>query len=119
MATVQDHIAPWRSTHKVHLLADTEVTFVLTTGGHNAGIVSELGHKGRSYQVMTRPADGNYVDPDAWQATAPRTDGSWWPAWTAWLDQRSGAFTDAERFDDPARAAASLGPAPGTYVLQP
>jgi len=119
VGTVQDHVAPWRSTHKIHLLTDTEVTYVLTTGGHNAGIVSELGHKGRSYQVMTKPADGLYMDPDAWQAAAPRKDGSWWPEWTAWLDRHSGAFIDAERFDDPGRVAASLGQAPGTYVLQP
>ena len=119
VGTVQDHVAPWRSTHKIHLLTDTEVTYVLTTGGHNAGIVSEIGHKGRSYQVMTKPADGQYTAPDAWQAVAPRKDGSWWPEWTAWLDQRSGAFIEAERFDDPACVAASLGQAPGTYVLQP
>src|SRR5713226_3234620 len=43
VATVMDHVAPWRSTHKIHLLTDTEVTYVLTTGGHNAGIISELG----------------------------------------------------------------------------
>jgi polyhydroxyalkanoate synthase len=119
VGTVQDHVAPWRSTHKIHLLTDTEVTYVLTTGGHNAGIVSEVGHKGRSYQVMTKPHDGQYIDPDAWQMEAPRKEGSWWPEWTAWLDQHSGAFIDAERFDDPDRAAASLGQAPGTYVLQP
>jgi len=118
VGTVQDHVAPWRSTHKIHLLTDTEVTYVLTTGGHNAGIVSEIGHPGRSYQVMTKPADGHFTDPDAWQKAAPRKDGSWWPEWAAWLDQHSGAFIDAERFDDPGRAAASLGPAPGTYVLQ-
>jgi polyhydroxyalkanoate synthase subunit PhaC len=117
VATVRDHIAPWRSTHKIHLLTDAEVTYVLTTGGHNAGIVSELGHKGRSYQVMTRPGGGHPLDPDAWQATAPRKDGSWWPEWTAWLDRRSGAFIDAERVGDPGRAAHSLGPAPGTYVM--
>jgi hypothetical protein len=76
-------------------------------------------HKGRSYHVMTRPADGHHHDPDAWQAAAPRKEGSWWPEWTAWLDRRSGAFIDAERSDDHDRAAASLGPAPGTYVLQP
>jgi polyhydroxyalkanoate synthase subunit PhaC len=119
VGTVRDHVAPWRSTYKIHLLTDTEVTYVLTTGGHNAGIISEVGHKGRSYQVMTRPADGHYHDPDAWQAAAPRKEGSWWPEWTAWLDQRSGAFIDANQLEDPARAAASLGPAPGTYVLQP
>jgi polyhydroxyalkanoate synthase len=80
VGTVQDHVAPWRSTYKIHLLTDAEVTYTLTNGGHNAGIVSEIGHKGRSYQVMIRPADGRYVDPDTWMATAPRKDGSWWPS---------------------------------------
>jgi polyhydroxyalkanoate synthase len=118
VGTIRDHVAPWRSTYKIHLLADAEVTYVLSTGGHNAGIVSEVGHKGRSYQIMTRPADAPYIDPDAWQKAAPRREGSWWPAWTEWLNARSDAFIDAERFDHPDRAATSLGPAPGTYVLQ-
>ena len=116
---MQDHVAPWRSTYKVHLLTDTEVTFALTTGGHNAGIVSEPGHKGRSYQVMTRPANGRYQDPDAFLATAPRHEGSWWPAWTAWLHARSGAPVAAgDSAGGAAGIASSLGPAPGTYVLQ-
>ena len=54
VGTTRDHVAPWRSAYKIHLLTDTDVTFVLTTGGHNAGIVSEPGRDGRSYQVMTR-----------------------------------------------------------------
>jgi polyhydroxyalkanoate synthase len=116
VGTVRDHVAPWRSTHKIHLLTDAEVTYVLTTGGHNAGIVSEIGHKGRSYQVMTRLADGHYVDPDTWMATAPRKDGSWWPEWTAWLRERSGAAVESGGPDEKP-AAPSLGPAPGTYVL--
>jgi polyhydroxyalkanoate synthase subunit PhaC len=119
VGTTRDHVAPWRSTHKIHLLADAEITYVLTTGGHNAGIVSEIGHQGRSYQVMTRPAAGRYVDPDAWLAIAPKKDGSWWTELTAWLDRHSGAPVDAHRFDDPSASRASLGPAPGTYVSQP
>ena len=45
--------------YKIHLLTDTDVTFVLTSGGHNAGIVSEPGHPHRALQVLTadrRPA---------------------------------------------------------------
>jgi polyhydroxyalkanoate synthase len=116
VGTVQDHVAPWRSAHKIQLLTDAEVTFVLTSGGHNAGIVSEIGHRGRSYQVMTRPAEGHYVDPDTWAATAPRKDGSWWPEWTAWLHSRSGAPGGVANVSN--RAPGTLGPAPGTYVLQ-
>ena len=57
VGTVRDHVAPWRSTYKINLQTDTDVTYLLTTGGHNAGIVSEPGHDGRSFQVMTKKSD--------------------------------------------------------------
>ena len=91
VGTLKDHVSPWRSVYKVHALTDTEVTFLLTSGGHNAGIVSPPGHPRRSYQIATRAHGDRYLDPDAWQATAPQHEGSWWPAWQAWLAGRSGA----------------------------
>jgi polyhydroxyalkanoate synthase len=68
VGTVADHVAPWRSVYKLHLMPIAETTFVLASGGHNAGIVSEPGHPGRSYQIRTKPAEERYVDPETWQA---------------------------------------------------
>ena len=66
IGTETDHIAPWRSVYKVQLFTDNELTFVLTNGGHNAGIVSEPGHRGRHYLTATRKRGDRYVDPDSW-----------------------------------------------------
>ncbi len=85
VGTERDHVAPWQSVYKFHLLTDTEVTFLLTSGGHNAGIVSEPGHPGRHYRVATKKPDHTYVDPTVWVADTPVREGSWWPEWTAWL----------------------------------
>jgi polyhydroxyalkanoate synthase len=119
VSTLKDHVAPWRSVYKIHLLADTdEVTFVLTSGGHNAGIVSEPGHPRRSFRISTRTEDDKYIDPDTWQATVPSQEGSWWPAWQAWLEARS-----TEKIVPPSLGAdyegyAPLCDAPGKYVYQ-
>jgi polyhydroxyalkanoate synthase len=117
VGTETDHIAPWRSVFKLHLLMDTEVTFILTNGGHNAGVVSEPGHRGRQYHVATRAPDGRYVDPDGWIADAVRKDGSWWPNWVAWVSARSGALVAPPPLGAVSDSRyAPIADAPGTYV---
>jgi polyhydroxyalkanoate synthase subunit PhaC len=118
VGTAHDHVAPWRSTYKIHLQTDTEVTYLLTTGGHNAGIVSEPGHKGRSFQAMTKKPDDRYLDPETFMVEAPRKDGSWWPQWVAWLNARSGAPIAPVGYGAVPPDYTALGDAPGTYVLQ-
>ena len=117
VGTETDHIAPWRSVYKVQLFTDNELTFLLTNGGHNAGIVSEPGHHGRHYVMATRKRGERYIDSDTWLTRAAPGDGSWWPAWVAWLEARS----DKERVAPPGIGAPSRGlmplcPAPGVYV---
>jgi len=70
VGTVQDHVAPWRSTYKINFLTDADVTYLLASGGHNAGIVSEPGHDRRGFQVQTRKADARYVDAETFLAQA-------------------------------------------------
>ena len=118
VGTTHDHVAPWRSVYKIHIMTDTEITFLLTSGGHNAGIVSEPGHNGRSYQVMTKTSVDHYADPDVWAAAAPRKEGSWWPEWVAWLDARSGMPVAPPTLGAPRASYSPLADAPGTYVLQ-
>ena len=118
VGTERDHIAPWRSTYKIHLLTDTEVTYLLTTGGHNVGIVSEPNGRGRSFRVMTKNASDRYVDPATWLVQAARKQGSWWPEWAAWLNACSGEPVLPPGIGAVAAGLAPLGDAPGSYVLQ-
>jgi len=113
VGTEKDHVSPWKSVYKIHRLTDTELSFVLTNGGHNAGIVSEPGHAHRHYALLTRAPDGPWLDPDEWQASALRSEGSWWTAWHAWLLAHGSGQTAKAR--TPA-ADEVLCDAPGTYV---
>ncbi len=118
VGTVSDHIAPWTSVYKIHMLTDTDLTFVLTSGGHNAGIVSEPGHPGRTYQSSLRRRGDVYLDAETWQASTPVREGSWWPEWQAWLAQNSSAKVPPPALGAPDRGYLVLGDAPGSYVLQ-
>ena len=115
LGTERDHVAPWRSVYKINLFSNAEIDFVLASGGHNAGIVSEPGHARRSYQFMpARPAASTYMGPDEWLQTAIQADGSWWPHWQQWL----AAHSTAERTAPPLMGAGvTLADAPGQYVL--
>jgi polyhydroxyalkanoate synthase len=122
VGTESDHVAPWRSVFKVHLLTDAEVTFVLTTGGHNIGILGLPERRQtlppRAYRVAQRLAHGRHPDPDAWMASADRHDGSWWPAWMSWLAQRSGKLVRPPGMSAREKGYPVLGEAPGAYVLE-
>jgi polyhydroxyalkanoate synthase len=113
VGTETDHVAPWRSVYKFNLLLETDVTFLLTNGGHNAGVVSEPGTPGRHYRVATKLEHDRYIDPDTWLQHVDVRDGSWWGEWERWLAKRSGEPVAARTL------ARGLEDAPGTYVLQP
>lgn len=113
VGTARDHVSPWRSVYKINLQTDTQVTFILAAGGHNAGIVSEPGRPRRSYQIACTEKTQGWIDPDDWVAAAPLREGSWWEAMHAWLEERSGKPV-APPAIDPANV---LCDAPGEYVM--
>jgi len=119
VGTETDHIAPWRSVYKTKLFTDSDLTFVLTKGGHNSGILSEPGHKGRHYRIAHRAAGAHYIGPDAWLAETAPKPGSWWPEWVDWLAATGGGLVRAPAMGAPDRGLAPLCPAPGSYVMQP
>ncbi len=111
VATETDHVAPWRSVYKIQASASADVTFVLSSGGHNAGVVNPPGGNKRRHQIATHDDLAAYVDPDAWKDEAIHHEGSWWPCWLGWLTARSSAM------EPPAPIISSLENAPGRYVL--
>ena len=113
VGTVKDHVSPWRSVYKLHGLVSGSVTFALTNGGHNAGIISEPGHHGRHFQLMTTQANQPRLTADDWMAQAPQHEGSWWSNWSDWLVEQGSGRQLAARV--PAHSA-KLGKAPGHYV---
>lgn len=116
LGTEQDHIAPWRSVYKIHRLTDADVTFVLASGGHNGGVVSEPGRPDRSYSVSTRSRDEPHRGPDRWLEEAEVHEGSWWPEWMRWLEKMSGDLVEAPSIGTESGNYKASADAPGRYV---
>ena len=116
VGTVTDHVAPWKSVYKLHLLTHAELTFALTTGGHNVGVVNPPSPESkRKYRIHTRKAGSDYLDPESFQESVPELPGSWWTAWEAWLGERSSGKVAPPKMGN--AAFKPLADAPGKYVF--
>ncbi len=120
VGTETDHVAPWRSVYKVgRLIRSTDYTFCLTSGGHNAGIVSGPQHPKRRNRVLKTRAGGRLPSAERFMERVQPAPGSWWPVWAEWLKTHS----SPRRVAPPAMGATKKGykpiaDAPGSYVLQ-
>ena len=116
VGTVTDHVAPWKSVYKLHLLTHAELTFALTTGGHNVGVVNPPSPESkRRFKLRTRPQGSDYLDPEAFEQTAKEHPGSWWTAWEGWLSAKSSGKVAPPK--PGGTAFTPIGEAPGKYVL--
>ncbi len=116
VGTETDHVAPWRSVYRVRLLLDTEMTFCLTNGGHNAGIVSQADHPHRRHRIATIGIDEPFTDAEGWFTANEPRPGSWWLSWVDWLDRHSGAPVPPPAMGNAKAGLPPLEPAPGRYV---
>ena len=117
LGTATDHVAPWKSVYQALRLMNNEMTFALTTGGHNAGIACGPDHPRRKHQIATRAAGDLYCDPDRWAESTELVDGSWWPAWNDWLDWHTSGLDEPPAMGDEAAGLGVLRDAPGEYVF--
>jgi len=70
-------------------------------------------HANLHYAMLTRRADGPWLDPQQWPESAARAVGSWWPAWHDWLLRQGSRRLVKTR--TPAKADV-LCEAPGEFV---
>ena len=122
VGTETDHVAPWKAVYKVgKLTRSTDYTFVLTSGGHNAGIVSGPSHPKRRYRTHTWHSGTEVPSQDEWLESTPVQAGSWWPEWQRWLVAKSDANqVPARQIVEPSKASGKepLEDAPGRYVYE-
>ena len=111
ISTVEDHIAPWKSTYLGARVLGGPVRFVLGGSGHIAGIVNPPAANKYCYWTNDRLLPS----PDEWQASATRHDGSWWNDWQRWIDAQNGPDKVAARVPGEGGLKA-IEDAPGSYV---
>jgi polyhydroxyalkanoate synthase len=85
------------------------VRYVLSNGGHVAGIVNPPGPKARH-----EAAGKNRPTAAEWRVSTEGHSGSWWEDWTAWAGKRAGKLTAPPPMGS--RRHKVLGDAPGDYI---
>ncbi|MFK8067697.1 MAG: PHA/PHB synthase family protein [Gammaproteobacteria bacterium] len=112
VSTVEDHIAPWKSTYAGTTLFGGSKRFILGGSGHIAGIINPPAANKYDYRVSSKPP----VDPDKWFEKAEVHAGSWWPEWSKWVKAKAGKKISART---PGVGELDIiEDAPGTYVSQ-
>ena len=111
ISTIEDHIAPWKSTYAGARLLGGDVRFILGGSGHIAGIVNPPAANKYNYRVSNELPE----NPDAWLSNTQTNNGSWWPEWDSWVRALANNEQVAARQPGAGKLAV-IEDAPGTYV---
>ncbi|HEV2452489.1 MAG TPA: alpha/beta fold hydrolase [Streptosporangiaceae bacterium] len=109
VGAVNDHIVPWQSSYRATGLLGGNVRYVLSSGGHIAGIVNPPSPK--AWYLASEDHTGSAA---RWREAATKHDGSWWEDWTSWADARAGQLVPPPPMGSTRHPA--VGDAPGDYV---
>ena len=110
VSTVEDHIAPWKTTYKGAQYLSGPVRFVLGGSGHIAGIVNPPVSK--KYHYWTNETMAGTADD--WFTSAQQQSGSWWEDWQRWVEPHGGGKAPARIPGEGALRA--IEDAPGSYA---
>ncbi len=91
LSTIEDHIAPWKSTFLGTEKVSGNIEFVLGASGHIAGVINPANKNRRNYWVGGELGKGA----DHWLQTAESKAGSWWKHWAEWAAKQGGEIIDA------------------------
>jgi len=117
LASHSDHIVPWRSAYASACLLRSDVRFVLSQGGHIAGVVNPPDEgKPRGYRTGGPPSIARPAE--QWFDAAKHRAGSWWPDWTRWLHAHEVPSTRPAPRQLGNRRHPVVEPAPGRYVRE-
>ena len=108
-AAINDHIVPWTSSYMTIGHVPAPVRFVLSSGGHIAGIVNPPGPKAWYMTAETNPSTAQ-----EWHQAATRHASSWWEDWISWAAARAGPMVDPPPVGN--KKYPALGDDPGDYV---
>ncbi|PYC21924.1 class II poly(R)-hydroxyalkanoic acid synthase [Aquipseudomonas alcaligenes] len=111
VAGINDHITPWDAVYRSALLLGGNSRFVLSNSGHIQSILNPPGNPKATYLEAAKLTS----DPRAWYHDAQRQEGSWWPQWLEWIQQRSGELRETV-FSVGGNKHPAMESAPGTYV---
>ncbi len=114
-ASREDHIVPWDAAYRNTQVLNGKIRFVMGASGHIAGVINPPAKNKRSHWIgktAALPADSQQ-----WLADATEHAGSWWPAWTGWLESHAGKRVAAPK-NPGSRQYKAIEPAPGSYVKQ-
>ncbi|MDH0893639.1 MULTISPECIES: class II poly(R)-hydroxyalkanoic acid synthase [unclassified Pseudomonas] len=111
VAGINDHITPWDTVYRSALLLGGNSRFILSNSGHIQSILNPPGNPKANYFENGKLTS----DPRAWYYDAEKKEGSWWPQWLEWIQQRSGEQRETI-FSVGSNKYPAMEAAPGIYV---